>query len=309
MKIFTYIGMGILYFLMSILVILVHLTIFMVKIAEKFYSFGKINYGICEVCYTKYQSPIYICPNCEIGYHSLRPSEKGIFSIKCGCGEKLPVTSWGRRKLKTLCPECGNEVFGEEVPIVAIPVIGGTESGKTTFINNISESEVKRVNNTTTFIDCFHGKTNKFMLFDTLGSNFSDSDSLKNYKYYSYSNGFIFIIDPFITAKLFSESAQTPKYMLSDILDILILNLQKNYGLKPGETVKEPIAFVISKTDLLGEGEIDNNEEKFLRENGEEMFLNKLRRTFSNYKFFNTGKKQEPQKQQVVRWIADESKH
>lgn len=310
-KLFTYIGMGILYFLTSILIAVVYLIIFIVKIVEKLYSFGKINYGICESCYIKYQSPIYVCPNCEVGYHSLSPSLKGIFSIKCSCGNKLPVTSWGRGKLKTLCPECGNKVTLAKVPIVAIPVIGGTEAGKTTFINNLMESEAKKVDNTTTFIECFHGKTNKFMLFDTLGSDFSDSDSLKKNKYYSYNNGFIFIIDPFITAKLFKVASQTSKYMLSDILDTLILNLQKNYGLRPGETVNKPIAFVIVKTDLLdqSEGKIDDNEEKFLQENGEELFLNKIRRTFTNYKFFTTGEETKIKNQQILSWIADESKH
>ncbi|MBC8062716.1 MAG: hypothetical protein H7Y18_18945, partial [Clostridiaceae bacterium] len=122
---------------------------------------------------------------------------------------------------------------------------------------------------------------------------------------------FIFIIDPFVTARLLIVSTHTPNYMLSDILDTLILYLQKNQGLKPGETVNKPIAFVITKTDLLdeSEGTIENNEERFLRENGEELFLNKLRRTFSNYKFFCEGKDAKPQKQQVVSWITSESVH
>ncbi|MBC8061341.1 MAG: GTPase domain-containing protein [Clostridiaceae bacterium] len=283
----------------------------MVKVAERIYSLGETNYGICEVCFTRYQSPIYVCPYCKVGYHALAPTVKGFFSIRCSCGHKLPVTTWGRRKFKTLCTECGNEVKYTKVPIVTIPIMGGANAGKTTFINNHMKSDAKRVGNLTTFIERFQGRVTKFMLFDTLGSDFSDSHSLKKYQYYSYNNGFIFIIDPFVTARLLIVSTQPPNYMLSDILDTLILYLQKNQGLKPGETVNKPIAFVITKTDLLAESEgtIENNEERFLRENGEELFLNKLKRTFSNYKFFCEGKDPKTQKQQVVSWITSESVH
>lgn len=324
-KIFTYIGMGILYLLTSIIVVLrnvvkgiqltvVYSFVFMVKIAEKVYSFGKINYGICEVCYTRYQSPIYECPNCEVGYHGLCPSVKGILSIKCSCGQKLPVTYWGRSKLKTLCIECKNEVTLTTIPIVVIPVIGGTKAGKTTFINNLLEIEKQKVDNKTTFIQSYNGKTTKVMLFDTLGSDFSDSAILKNNKYYSYNDGLIFIVDPFVTAKLFKEVDETPKYMLSDILDTLVLNFQKNYGLKPGGFINKPIAFVISKTDLLdqSQGIIEDNEEKFLIENGEGKFLNKIKRIFVCYKFFTLDEKSKQQNGQIVSFIATEnmmSKH
>jgi len=316
-KMFTYIGMGILYLLTSILVVLrnvikgIHLgvlysIIFTVNIMGKIYSFGKLNYGICEVCFTKYQSPIYECPNCKIGYHSLCPSVKGILSIKCSCGQKLPVTTWGRGKLKTLCPECKSQVALTTIPIIVIPVIGGIAAGKTTFINNILELESQRVENTTNFLRNSNGKTTKVMLFDTLGSDFSDSDILKNNKYYSYNDGLIFIVDPFATAKLSKEIDKTPNYMLSDILDTLILNFQKNQGLKPGETIKKPIAFVISKVDLLdrSKGKLENEEEKFLLENGEEMFLNKIKRTFECYKFFTLGEKNSSQSRRILNFVT-----
>jgi ribosomal protein L40E len=294
-EIFTYLGMGILYIVTGIVMVIKYILLYLVKFADRVYNLGKINYGICSECYTKYTSPIYVCPKCGNGYNNLSPSIKGIFSIKCSCSWKLPVTAWGRRKLKTLCPECKHTVSIAKEHILAIPVIGGENSGKTTFINNLNSSTAA---------------LNKVMLFDTLGSEFTNSDKLKKYKYYSYNNGFVFIIDSFFMINSLEEKVNEPKYMLSDILDTMILNLQKNHGLKPGEIIYKPIAFVITKTDLIIQsgGTVLNNEEKFILENGEELFLNKIKRNFLNYRFFTIEEKsKEQQSVEVIKWIAAHS--
>lgn len=328
-EIFTFIGKCTLYIITGIIFILsnikrlfsdiiIYIILGIVKLAERIYNINKVNYGICPECYYKFEEPVYVCPNCNIGYNSLMPSKKGIFSIKCSCSYKIPVTSWKKRKLKTLCPECCATVAKEDIPIIAIPVIGGEYSGKTTFINNLRlEMNVPVITDNPetsvlAFTENFGRKANQFMIFDAASNEFSSSDKLKKYKYYSYNDGFIFIIDPFITEKSYKNSSSAAAYMLVDILDTVILNLQKNHGLGPGETLDKPAALVITKMDLRRDKEeiISKGGESFLLEQGEELFLNKLKNIFTSYKFFTLDQNLNKDKStEIIKWITEKTVH
>lgn len=273
----------------------------LVKLIGRIYMYNKVNYNICPKCFTKYSEPRYVCPKCGTVYHSLEPSINGILNIECSCGYKIPVTAFGKRKLKILCPTCGNENQLSEVPSSVIVVTGGEGSGKSTFLENSSLK--KRVNGTKenfyeTIIENEKGKEQQIIVVETKGRDFASSESLRKYRYYEYNSGFIFIIDPFAAANALNK----PSYMLSDVLDTIILNLQRNYNFRPGEMIEKPTAFVLTKSDMLSNIDIKKGVEKFLIENGEEMFINKIYNNFTNYKFFET--RLDNNTIEIIKWIT-----
>ena len=93
----------------------------------------------CSVCQNKFRLPYYRCPNpaCSNIHTALRPSVYGILKRKCNCGRKLPTTFFnGRQKLEAICPHCNKRVDGGgEHTEIMIPIVGGSNSGKTCFVN------------------------------------------------------------------------------------------------------------------------------------------------------------------------------
>ncbi len=272
-----------------------------VKLIGIVYMHNKVSYSICPNCFTKYSEPRYVCPKCGTVYHSLEPSNNGVFSIECSCGYKIPVTAYGKRKLKTLCPTCGNENPIPEIESFVIAVIGGRGSGKSTFIENSELSKISTGKEVfyETIIEDETGKEKHIMVVETEGKDFISSENLKQHKYYEYNSGFIFIIDAFSVGSAKNFNNET--YILSDVLDTTILNLQKNYNLKPGERIQKPTAFVLAKSDMLDNVNIKKESPKFLIENGEEVFVNKIHNNFTTYKFFKTGLKEN---QEIINWIT-----
>lgn len=275
----------------------------LVKLAGKIYMYNKVNYNICPNCFTKYSEPRYVCPRCGTVYHSLEPSVNGILNIECSCGYKIPVTASGKRKLKTLCPTCGNENEFLEIPSFVIVVTGGEGCGKSTFLENSGLQRVDGGEETfyKTITKDEKGKEQQIMVIETRGKDFLSSESLKTHRYYEYNSGFIFMIDPFATANV--NALSKPNYMLSDVLDTLILNLQKNCGLKPGEPIGKPTAFVLAKSDMLAGIELEKGIKEFLMESGEEMFINKIFSNFTNYKFFETSLDNK-NNTEIINWIT-----
>gem|GEM_PF-4504005 len=275
----------------------------LVKLIGKIYMYNKVNYNICPNCFTKYSEPRYVCPRCGTVYHSLEPSVNGILNIECSCGYKIPVTAFGKRKLKTLCPTCGNENEFLEIPSFVIVVTGGEGCGKSTFLENSNLQRVDGGKETfyKTIIKDEKGKEQQIMVIETTGKDFSSSESLKKHRYYDYNSGFIFVIDPFATANI--NTLSKPNYMLSDVLDTIILNLQKNFGLRPGEMIEKPAAFVLAKSDMLTGIDIEKGIKEFLIESGEEMFINKIGNNFTNYKFFKSSLDNK-NNTEIINWIT-----
>lgn len=273
-----------------------------VKIAGKVYMINKVDYNICPQCFTRYHEPRYVCPKCGNIYHSLEPSVNGILNIECSCGCKIPVTAFGKRKLKTLCPTCGSESSFPEIPSFVIAVVGGEGSGKSTFLEN---SGLKRVVGAEEIfyeavIENEKKRKMQIMVVETKGSDFSSSEALKKHKYYEYNSGFIFLIDPFAMQGL--NTLNKSNYLLSDVLDTIILNLQKNYDLSPGEMIEKPVAFVLAKSDMLLHIDIKSGIKDFLINNNEEVFLNKIHSNFTNYKFFEATINTKNNKE-IINWI------
>lgn len=116
---------------------LVYIGFLLVWFADFVYRTVKRISSRCPYCQNKFALPVYKCPSCGNKHTKLIPSSYGIFKRKCLCGEKIPTTFFnGRQKLESFCPVCEFNVRdgGKHVD-VCIPVVGGTNSGKTCYIN------------------------------------------------------------------------------------------------------------------------------------------------------------------------------
>lgn len=87
---------------------------------------------------------------------------------------------------------------------------------------------------------------------------FSSSSDVQNNLAYSYANGFIFIIDP-LTLNQFAMDVEDKVDLnaygasskdFDDILNIMLINLEKMFGLKDKDTLKRNLAVVINKVDI-----------------------------------------------------------
>lgn len=95
-------------------------------------------------------------------------------------------------------------------------------------------------------------------VYDISGEMFSSSSDVQNNLAYSYANGFIFIIDPLtlnqfamdVEDKLDLNAYGASSKDFDDILNIMLINLEKMFGLKDKDTLKRNLAVVINKVDI-----------------------------------------------------------
>jgi hypothetical protein len=98
----------------------------------------------------------------------------------------------------------------------------------------------------------------RIYIYDISGEMFSSSSDFQNNQAYNYANGFIFIIDP-LTLSDFSVEVEDQIDMntygastkdFDDILNIMLINLEKMFGLQDKDTLKRDLAVVINKSDI-----------------------------------------------------------
>jgi len=103
-------------------------------------------YNKCPSCQQKFMHPVYLCPSCYARHDRLVPSKYGILYRTCNCGKKIPTTFFnGRQKLPAICPHCStgkNTIAVEQNSrdLCCIPIIGGKNAGKTSYIVAAIES-------------------------------------------------------------------------------------------------------------------------------------------------------------------------
>lgn len=98
----------------------------------------------------------------------------------------------------------------------------------------------------------------RIYVYDISGEMFSSSSDVQNNLAYSYADGFIFIIDPLtlnqfameIEDKLDLNAYGASSKDFDDILNIMLINLEKMFGLKDKDTLKRNLAVVINKVDI-----------------------------------------------------------
>ena len=98
----------------------------------------------------------------------------------------------------------------------------------------------------------------RIYVYDISGEMFSSSSDFQNNQAYSYANGFIFIIDPLTLAQFAMEvedkidlnSYGASSKDFDDILNIMLINLEKMLGAKDKDMLKCNLAVLINKTDV-----------------------------------------------------------
>ncbi len=119
----------------------------------------------------------------------------------------------------------------------------------------------------------------RIYVYDISGEMFSSSSDFQSNQAYSYANGFVFIIDPLTLAQFAMEvedKIDLNAYGASskdfdDILNIMLINLEKMFGLKDKDTLKRNLAVVINKMDVptLEEKIGETAAQQYLAENPE----------------------------------------
>lgn len=100
----------------------------------------------------------------------------------------------------------------------------------------------------------------RIYVYDISGEMFSTSSDIQNNLAYSYANGFVFVIDPLTLIDYVTEvqdKVDILKYGASakdfnDILNIMLINLEKMFNLKDKDLIKRDLAVVINKMDIPG---------------------------------------------------------
>ncbi len=98
----------------------------------------------------------------------------------------------------------------------------------------------------------------RIYIYDISGEMFSSSGDVQHNLAYSYANGFIFIIDPLtlsqfamdVEDKLDPASYGASSKDFDDILNIMLINLEKMFNLKDKDILKRDLAVVINKVDI-----------------------------------------------------------
>src|SRR5690606_3217739 len=90
-------------------------------------------------CYHRFRRPAYACPadGCGQRHPALRPGRAGLLRHACRCGAALPTLMvLGRYRLTGYCPRCHRPLprRAGRLRIEHVPVVGGPDAGKTTFL-------------------------------------------------------------------------------------------------------------------------------------------------------------------------------
>lgn len=97
----------------------------------------------------------------------------------------------------------------------------------------------------------------QIFIYDVAGEIFSNSFEVSSQRAYGYSNGFLILIDPFSLPEFTSNFAKEDvapacavQADLNDMLDVLLVNLERMFNLKNKEMLKTSVAVVINKIDM-----------------------------------------------------------
>jgi hypothetical protein len=148
-----------------------------------------------------------------------------------------------------------------------------------------------------------------FYLYDPAGEAFETAGALADHKYYGFSSGCIFLIDPFSLPEVRqSYSAQLREMeaavkpgpsAVDDTLNRMVLSLEENFGLSKTGRAVFPLAVVVSKTDAFGlgkeigaspaaaDGSSEDPVRAWLRKRGQSGLVQKLEARFTKVGYFS----------------------
>lgn len=230
----------------------------------------------CPNCKRKSVIPIFLCPNCGLEHKNLVPGPYGVFKRKCVCGTLLSTTFMGgRSEYEAHCPFCGTELFSSSSKQYGIQLVGGTGTGKTTFLaafwheyknwlthrqaisvtetpasafaeleewysTGNSESTLETNANMYSIIhDSGENATIQMTIYDIAGEAFDYAGGETQQQQFRYCEGFLVVVDP----------TASPSYV-SDTVTNFINSLDEIKGKHVAKAASVPVAVIITKSDL-----------------------------------------------------------
>jgi GTPase SAR1 family protein len=220
--------------------------------------------------------PVFVCPKCGTEHKNLTPGPYGIFSRKCSCGKRLSTAFiTGRSKLKAICPYCANVLASSGARQYGIQLIGGVNTGKTTFLAAFWHIYLERIkkrsyiktdkNPVYAFDELEHwyqqglsssttetnanmysvihkhriGTPYQLTIYDIAGEAFVDLGGSMQQQQFKYCEGLIFVVDP-----------TTEPKNAADTFSSFINEFKRLKGKHTTKTSSIPAAVIISKSDL-----------------------------------------------------------
>jgi GTPase SAR1 family protein len=226
----------------------------------------------CGNCKKTTILPMFFCPSCGKKHSQLTPGPYGIFHRTCSCETRLPTTILHGRTKLTSCCSCGKDFPSSNVRNFAVQIVGGSNSGKTTFLSAFwhlylarltrryqksPEIEFEKLENafvsgqhstvTTEFNSNMYSVVHhrrlrvpyQLNIYDIAGEAFVVGSSFQQQQY-KYAERILLIVDP--TAE--SETAY-------EVLSNFISELKSLTGTAVSKKITKPVAVVITKIDRL----------------------------------------------------------
>jgi TPR repeat protein len=148
--------------------------------------------------------------------------------------------------------------------------------------------------------------------YDVAGEAFNLSRNIEKHRFYGYFSAMMFLLDPFAVEQVRTEYYESfRKHLnklpsgnnhlydkalgLNEVYATLTLNLAQNYNIKDSDSIKQLLAVIIPKTDLLDDKTDMTDKEcrDFLTRFGQKSFIEQIIWKFKNVRFFgvsSTGK-------------------
>lgn len=142
--------------------------------------------------------------------------------------------------------------------------------------------------------------------YDYAGESFDASKNIEQHKFYSYFSAMIFLLDPFAIEQVRDEYyEQFNAYLknssngganpydnamsLDEVVATLTRNLAEHYSIPDKEKVKQSLAVIIPKTDILFDKFLSTDKDcrHFLSQFGQTSFIEKITWKFKTVRFFN----------------------
>jgi GTPase SAR1 family protein len=230
----------------------------------------------CPRCKRVSIVPSFSCPKCGFEHKNLTPGPYGILTRKCVCEERLATTCLnGRSEYTAICPFDGSELAASNARQFGIQLVGGVNTGKTTFLAAFWHEYLERIKKIQNISvkpspkDGFaeleywfqHGdssattETNANMyslihrhekgtpvqmtIYDIAGEAFTSLGSDIQQQQFQYCEGIVFVIDP----------TANPMYVSVTVTNFAN-EFRKLKGKRSMKTADVPVAVIITKADL-----------------------------------------------------------
>lgn len=287
--------------------------------------YDNVGFGVCPECRGRFEHPLAACHRCELVFDYPFPDVHGYKHQYCNNGHMIPCRNekGARSTLVAVCPRCGQKIKTCEARPHVFSFVGASGSGKTSLMLATAGSmmESSRITGITAETseglsadriakmtsegptepgarasDCMYLRRRdlrdrEIVFNDISGAEFEaveDRDFFE--EYYGYGEGIVFVIDPaevsavYLSKSLTKGTKVTPKSTFDTFFQIF----STITGGGPSSVSDIPFAIVLTRAkqprvvNKIG----DMTPEEFLRDNGQEEFVETVDMLFSDVRYF-----------------------